>query len=124
MPFKPKTRSEKWIERNPNYLKMERRVADKKRNSDSRRKLYNTTAWRRYRKAFITTHPTCVRCSEVGRVVESQVVHHLCDDEELFFKDNNYISICKRCHDSLSYREEERLRKKYFREEEGEEEGE
>jgi len=63
---------------------------------------YNTTQWRKYRRAYLAMHPLCVEC---GRVAE--VVDHI---EPVrfggsFYDSDNHQAMCHRCHNSKSGRE-------------------
>ena len=49
----------------------------------------------------------CQECKRYGRVTEAQMVHHIFPAEiypELFYNDNNLISLCNSCHELMHNR--------------------
>ena len=67
-----------------------------------RKRLYNTTAWRVARKGFIGVNPLCVACKAEGQYRLSNVVDHITPhrgDESIFWDEDNWQALCKRCHD-------------------------
>jgi len=38
---------------------------------------YHTTAWRKFRNAYIKANPLCVTCYQAGLIVEGKVVDHI-----------------------------------------------
>lgn len=74
---------------------------------DGASKYYNTIAWRRLRKVYISEHPICYECLQHNRVRPAADVHHLkkfssgVTEEErwkLFLDINNLRSLCEHCH--------------------------
>ncbi|MCM1484071.1 MAG: HNH endonuclease [Muribaculaceae bacterium] len=70
-------------------------------------RLIRTAQWRRLRKAVLTAHPLCQRCSEEGRISAACEVHHVCPVEEaltygeksqLMFDPHNLRALCHDCH--------------------------
>lgn len=62
---------------------------------------YNSR-WRKVRKIFLTEHPLCVECERQGKYVQATVVDHIIPhkgDQALFWDENNWQPLCKRCHD-------------------------
>ena len=70
--------------------------------------LYNTVRWKKARKRKLFDNPRCVMCLAMNRQTAATVVYHIiphCGDSELFWDENNYQSLCKRCHDSKTWYE-------------------
>ena len=62
-----------------------------------------TYAWTKARNAYIQRHPLCVMCKRDGTITAAQVVDHIKPhkgDQELFWNEANWQSLCKRHHDS------------------------
>jgi len=54
------------------------------------------------RLKFLKANPLCVRCKQAGKLVKATVVDHKDphrSDENLFWDENNWKSLCKLCHD-------------------------
>ena len=82
---------------NKHPYKVQRTAAAKVRN-----KLYNTARWRRESKAYKAANPLCVECMRVGRVTAVAVTDHTIPhkgNEQLFWDQSNWQSLCKQCHD-------------------------
>jgi len=65
--------------------------------------------WRKARKSFLSRNPLCNRCKEKGLLVEATVVDHIIPhrgDKALFWDENNWQSLCKRCHDKKTMAED------------------
>lgn len=79
----------------------------RERESSSRRGY--GSRWQKARETFLRSHPLCVMCMALGRVVPATVVDHRIPhrgDQALFWDTNNWQSLCKDCHDSAKAREE------------------
>lgn len=66
--------------------------------------LYNTKAWRVGRVAYLSAHPLCVYCQELGYLTPATVVDHIVPhkgDRGLFFDQSNWQALCKPCHDHV-----------------------
>lgn len=63
---------------------------------------YNSTRWRRYRRAYLATHPLCVECSGIATVVDHITPVRLGGE---FWQTDNHQAMCERCHNSKSGRE-------------------
>jgi 5-methylcytosine-specific restriction enzyme A len=64
--------------------------------------------WRRARAAYLERNLLCVRCREVGRLEAATTVDHIIPhrgDQTLFWDEENWAAICKRCHDVKTVRE-------------------
>lgn len=58
--------------------------------------------WQRARGRFLKANPLCVYCKEQSRLVKAEVVDYIQPhrgDEELFWDERNWQSLCKKCHD-------------------------
>lgn len=71
---------------------------------------YNTTMWRRLRKARLIEHPLCEKCLEEGRVTPAETVHHVIpisqagsklEAMDIAFDSNNLMSLCRKCHEEI-----------------------
>jgi len=65
---------------------------------------YNTSRWRQLRKQILSKQPYCNKC---GSDVNLQI-HHITEprgNEELFFDENNLITICDKCHRIITQKE-------------------
>jgi 5-methylcytosine-specific restriction protein A len=73
------------------------------------RYLYNSTRWIKGRLLHLAKHPLCEYCKKRGIVKAAKVVDHKTPhrgDEQLFFDESNWQSLCKECHDSVKQAEE------------------
>lgn len=71
MPKLPKGKPKSWIansKKKANFTKKHTSV-----NAD----FYNSTAWRKVRKAYFSMNPLCKWCEEEGRVKEGKIVDHI-----------------------------------------------
>jgi 5-methylcytosine-specific restriction endonuclease McrA len=67
--------------------------------------------WQKARAAYLAEHPLCVYCEREGKVTAATVVDHKIPhrgDQELFWDEKNWQSLCKPCHDVVKRLEEER----------------
>ncbi len=72
--------------------------------------------WRKARVRFLKVHPLCVKCLEKGRLEKATVVDHIIPhrgSKVLFWDENNWQALCKRCHDRKTRLEDQRLEYKY-----------
>jgi 5-methylcytosine-specific restriction protein A len=78
--------------------------------------LYHTSQWRKLRATILKEQPNCSKCGISGS--ESKLeVHHIIPprgNEELFFDENNLVSVCPVCHKIITNKEIGN-RKKTFR---------
>nr|DAH83236.1 MAG TPA: HNH endonuclease [Caudoviricetes sp.] len=82
-----------------------------------------TSAWTKARGYYLRAHPLCVRCQEVGLIVEATVVDHIIPHKlkdaidsndaklievarALFWDSKNWQSLCKTDHDIKTARED------------------
>lgn len=65
--------------------------------------------WRRVSRQYLAAHPLCVRCLSRGVYTKATVVDHIRPhrgDPALFWDQSNWQSLCKRCHDRKTARED------------------
>ena len=65
---------------------------------------YHTKEWRVLRKKILKEQPVCSKC---GNDMNLEI-HHIVaprGNEELFFNENNLMTVCKGCHKVLTARE-------------------
>lgn len=77
-----------------------------KRKSKSQRGY--TSAWDRARAGYLRSHPYCVHCQQLGRVVPSQEVDHIIPhrgDMKVFWDRSNWQALCNPCHSRKTQRE-------------------
>lgn len=59
--------------------------------------------WHTIRDLYISKHPLCQRCLEVGRYVPAEEVHHICPvSQGGSHDDENLMSLCKPCHSAIT----------------------
>lgn len=61
--------------------------------------------WRRASKVFLRANPVCVECRSRGRAEAATCVDHIRPhkgDQELFWDQENWQSLCFRCHNRKS----------------------
>ena len=71
-----------------------------KDSKSTKEKGYNHR-WKLARKAYLHSHPLCVRCQAVGRLTPATVVDHIVPhrgDPILFWDESNWQALCKSCH--------------------------
>ena len=79
-----------------------RKAMHERRHTETR---YNTTQWRKYRRAFLSRNPLCVECGRVAEVVDHIEPVRFGGE---FWDDNNHQAMCHRCHNSKSGKESHR----------------
>lgn len=82
----------------------------RQRNNESKRNStrhwkdwYSMPRWRTIRLHWLNANPLCVMCLADNKVVAATVVDHIQDhkgDKSLFLDVNNLQSLCVRCHNS------------------------
>lgn len=58
--------------------------------------------WRAARGRFLRKHPLCAECLRQGKLSPATVVDHVIPHRgnmQLFWDENNWQALCKRCHD-------------------------
>ena len=88
------------------HAHLKREVRRRSRGSDKQRpNAYRRgydRHWDKARRLFLMDNPLCIRCAELGLIVEASVVDHIephRGDRCLFWDRDNWQSLCKRCHD-------------------------
>lgn len=59
--------------------------------------------WRKARKYYLSQHPLCVHCKQIGRTTAANVVDHIIDhkgDMAIFWDVTNWQSLCTFHHNS------------------------
>ncbi|GFM73594.1 HNH endonuclease [Pseudomonas cichorii] len=65
--------------------------------------------WQKARERYLLDHPICVYCERQGLTSAASVVDHKIPhrgDQDLFWNQGNWQSLCKTCHDSVKQAEE------------------
>lgn len=74
-------------------------------------RLINSQRWVKLRRSYLSRHPLCERCLELGKTQAAQVVHHI-DPlenylsmpntmERLAYDPNNLKALCNECHGAV-----------------------
>lgn len=64
--------------------------------------------WQQVRRIFLRQHPLCVECGKDGRTTLATEVDHIVPhrgDRDLFWDQNNWQPLCKRCHTKKTAKE-------------------
>ena len=67
-----------------------------------------TYQWRKARARYLQSNPLCVYCMKQGRTEAATVVDHIVKhggNQDLFWDENNWQAMNKRCHDKKTARE-------------------
>ena len=67
-------------------------------------------------RQYLATHPLCVRCMAEGRYTKATVVDHIKPhrgDSALFWDQDNWQALCKRCHDRKTWTEDSKILYEY-----------
>lgn len=62
---------------------------------------YQSTRWRKSRKAFLSANPLCSECRKYERVTVATIVDHIephKGDEDKFWDQSNWQGLCASCH--------------------------
>ncbi|WP_273823038.1 HNH endonuclease [Pseudomonas asplenii] len=65
--------------------------------------------WQKAREVWLNQHPLCVYCERQGRVTAGTVVDHIKPhrgNQDLFWDQRNWQTLCKPCHDTVKQAEE------------------
>lgn len=65
--------------------------------------------WQQARERYLLDHPLCVFCERKGMTTAASVVDHIVahrGDQDLFWDQGNWQSLCATCHSSVKQREE------------------
>lgn len=80
---------------------------DQFRGSSARRGY--DSRWRKYRIAFLDSHPLCEECAKHDRMVLATVVDHIIPhkgDMKLFWDSSNHQALCESCHNRKTAKED------------------
>jgi 5-methylcytosine-specific restriction protein A len=85
-----------------------RQVYDKQRGNAQERGY--TARWQKVSKLFLQEHPLCEceDCKRIGRLTTATVVHHIVPHKgnyNLFWNQDNWQAMSKKCHDKHTYKE-------------------
>jgi 5-methylcytosine-specific restriction endonuclease McrA len=89
----------------PNKIKrswvVERKPFERENNNDA---FYNSWAWRKVRKSFLSKNPLCKHCDEKGITEVATVVDHILPINRGGDKlnEDNFQSLCESCHNKKS----------------------
>lgn len=95
------------------YCTKHQNEVESKYNKTSRpfKKLYNSR-WYKLRSQFLLKHPICEECKRQGTVNAAEVVDHVIShkgNEQLFWDESNWQSLCKHHHDVKTAKEDGRF---------------
>ena len=65
--------------------------------------------WQKARERFLSLNPLCVYCERNNRVTAATVVDHIIPhkgNQDLFWDESRWQSLCVNCHSSVKQREE------------------
>jgi hypothetical protein len=62
--------------------------------------LYACAKWRNYRYKYLAINPTCYACGGKSEVIDHVEAHR--GDEKLFWKEDNLIPLCHKCHNTAT----------------------
>ncbi len=79
------------------YIKKAIREYDKTRDETPGRQFLHSTMWRRIRDAKLSRDPLCERC--LPKIESAVLVHHV-DSNELNNNPGNHESLCNACHEA------------------------
>lgn len=88
----------------------EKKVKYKSEKKKYNASFYDSAAWGRLRKTFMSLHPLCSFCLEHGKVEPSTECHHAVpflrgeteeEQWQLFLDENNLIPLCNKCHTAI-----------------------
>ena len=91
------------------YANKSKEKKQKKADRSIKQSFYNTAIWSRLRDQQLRESPLCIRCENMGDVVEAEVVDHVLPfidvNDTLATDSDNLRSICKSCHSYTTIRE-------------------
>ena len=89
------------------HLKQRNQQIDEHRGSSTERGYDGD--WHKARTEYLRTHPLCVLCQKEGHITAASVVDHIIPhhgDQELFWNQSNWESLCKHHHDVKTAKED------------------
>lgn len=96
------------------YCENHKKAVDNDYNKNYRpfKHLYSTSMWKKARKQFLQEHPLCEECKRNGVIKAAEIVDHRIPhkgNEQLFWDESNWQSLCKECHDRKTAKEDGRF---------------
>jgi 5-methylcytosine-specific restriction enzyme A len=87
----------------PTITLMKKKPREVTINKAAYQAVYNTTKWKRLRRAKIKANPLCEECEKKGITTVAAEVHHIIPFDignacELAYDYDNLISLCVECH--------------------------
>lgn len=67
-------------------------------SEEEAKRQYNTVAWRRYRRKYLSMYPLCVVCEREATVVDHVTPARVRPD--WFWRADNHQAMCEQCHSS------------------------
>lgn len=92
------------------YLQKPAKQKNRQINREDRRKIYDTSQWRKLRSAYLQQHPLCQLCQQEGKIVPAVDIHHIISFMStndhlkrlvLAYNPDNLMSLCKECHQKI-----------------------
>lgn len=99
---------------NEKYCNKHKSLHRNKRESASNRG-YNSR-WNKARKRFLKFNPFCIYCEKQDKITKATVVDHITPhrgDPVLFWDEDNWQPLCKKCHDKKTMTEDRYKEYKY-----------
>lgn len=88
-----------------NHVRRNRAADDRRKTQDPIWRLYNCSAWKRFREVFMAFNPLCQRIVEDGRTqcrYPATVLHHILSPRvrpDLMYRFDNVRGVCSMHHD-------------------------
>lgn len=72
-----------------------------------RQRLYDSARWRRFRKAYLASHPFCVECMRIDITTPSEHVDHVTPHrgDPVKFWQGPFQALCASCHSRKTLKE-------------------
>ena len=94
------------------HAKQEAKRYEKYGRDPAAKKRYGRT-WKRIRDRYIAANPLCEQCKKNGKLTPAEEVHHIKPlSQGGSNTDDNFMSLCKSCHSSISAESGDRWRNK------------
>ena len=93
----------------PLFDEQERKRRAMRRWNPAARRLYGLAAWREGRAEYLRANPLCKDCLDHGILEAATDVDHVIphkSNRELFFDQQNWRGLCKKCHSTKTARED------------------
>jgi 5-methylcytosine-specific restriction endonuclease McrA len=83
---------------NPKTYKAKNSFSEMK--ADLIKKLYDDPKWRKYSRDFLEVNPKCYCCGAPATVTDHIIAHK--GDVNYFWKEDNLLSLCFKCHNTIT----------------------